>query len=73
VCQKSFWCKVQRKAYVGNKIEEDLKKLDLRNACRYLGTEESHGIGHKNEKEKVKKEYLGSLRLILERAFSAKK
>lgn len=40
---------------------------------RYLETEANHGIGRKNEKEKLKKKYLGSLRLIFDREFSAKK
>lgn len=49
-----------------NTIEEDLPKLGLRNAYGYLGTEASHGFGLKNEKEKQKKECLGSLRFWTE-------
>jgi hypothetical protein len=56
------------KAYMPleNTIEEDLPKLGLRNAYGYLGTEASHGFGLKNEKEKQKKECLGSLRFWTE-------
>jgi hypothetical protein len=31
----------------------------------YLGIEEGHDIEHKNEKERLKKEYLRRLRLVL--------
>ena len=72
-CANFFLRRFYRKAYIGNTIEEDLEKLHLRNAYRCLGTEASHGIGHKNEKENVKTEYLVSLRLILYREFSAKR
>jgi hypothetical protein len=42
-------------------------------AYKYLGVEEYHNIEHKNEKEKLKKEYVRRLRLILSRELSAKK
>ena len=39
---------------------------------KYLGIEESFDIQHKNEKEKLKKEYLRRLRLVLGTELSAK-
>jgi hypothetical protein len=42
----------------------NIKELDPRKAYKYLWIEESHGIEHKNEKEKLKKEYLRRLRII---------
>jgi len=48
-------------------------KQDLTEAYTYLGTEDSHDIEHKNEKEKLKKEYLRTLRLVLGTEWSAKK
>jgi hypothetical protein len=42
-------------------------------AYTYLGVEENHNIEHKNEKEKLKKEYVRRLRLILNTELSAKK
>jgi len=44
--------------HVGNTFENDIKELDPRKAYMYLGIEESFDIQHKNEKEKLKKEYL---------------
>jgi len=38
---------------------------------KFLGIEESFDIQHKNEKEKLKKEYLGILRLVLGTELSA--
>ena len=46
---------VQRKTYVGNTFEKDIKKLEPRKAYKYLRVEESHDVEHKNEKEKLKK------------------
>jgi hypothetical protein len=37
-----------------------------------LGVEEKHDIEHKNEKEKLKKEYVRRLRLIFNTELSAK-
>jgi hypothetical protein len=37
-----------------------------------LGVEENYNIEHKNEKEKLKKEYVRRLRLILNTELSAK-
>ena len=49
---------VQSKIYNGSTFEKDIKELDPREAGTYLGIEKSHDIQHKNEKEKLKKEYL---------------
>ena len=46
-------------------FEKDIKESDLRKAYKYLGIEESSDIQHKNEKEKLKKEYLRRVRLVL--------
>ena len=58
--------------HVRNTFENDIKELDPRKAYEYLGIEESFDIQHKNEKEKLKKEYLGRLRLVLGTELSAK-
>jgi hypothetical protein len=42
-------------------------------ACKYLGVAENRNIDHKNEEEKLKKEYVRRLRLILSTELSAKK
>jgi hypothetical protein len=39
---------------------------------KYLRIEKSHDIGHKNEKEKLNKEYLRRLRLVLNTELKAK-
>ena len=46
--------------------------MNRRKAYKYLGIEESFDIQHKNEKEKLKKEYLSRLRLVLGTELSAK-
>ena len=46
---------------VGSSFENDIKELDPRKAYKYLGIEESFDIQHKNEKEKLKEEYLRRL------------
>ena len=46
--------------------------MDPRKAYKYLGIEESFDIQHKNEKEKMKMEYLRRLRLVLGTELSAK-
>ena len=56
--------------HTGNTFENDIKELDLRKAYKYLGIEESFDI-QKNEKEKLKKEYLRRLRLVLGTELSA--
>jgi hypothetical protein len=64
--------RVQSKMHIGNTFENDIKELDLRKAYKYLGIEESFDIQHNNEKEKLKKEYLRRLRLVLGTELSAK-
>ena len=64
--------RVQSKMHIGNTFENDIKELDPRKAYKYLGLEESFNIQHKNEKEKLKKEYLRRLRLVLGIELSAK-
>jgi len=49
---------VQSKMHIGSTFKNDIKELDPRKAYKYLGTEESSDIQYKNEKEKLKKEYL---------------
>ena len=58
--------------HVGSTFDYDIKELDPRKAYKYLGIEESFDIQHKNEKEKLKKEYLRRLRLVLGTELSAK-
>ena len=58
--------------YVGSTFDNDIKELDLRKAYKYIGIEESFDIQHKNKKEKLKKEYLRRLRLVLGTELSAK-
>ena len=64
--------RVRSKIYIGSTFEKDTKELDLREAYKYLGIEESHDIEIKNEKDKLKKEYLRRLRLVLGTEISAK-
>ena len=63
---------VQSKMHVGSTFENDIKGLDPRKVYKYLGIEESFDIQHKNEKEKLKKEYFRRLRLVLSTELSAK-
>jgi len=58
--------------HVGSTFENDIKELDPRKAYKYLGIEGSFDIEHKNEKEKLKKEYLRRLRLVLDIELCAK-
>ena len=62
--------RVHSKTYIGRTYEMDIKELDLRKTC--LGIEDSHNIQHKNEKEKLKGEYLRRLRQVLGTELSAK-
>ena len=64
--------RVQSKMHVGSTFDNDIKGLDSRKAYKYLGIEENFDIQHKNEKEKLKKEYLRRLRLIFGTELSAK-
>jgi len=64
--------RVQSKMHIGNTFENDIKELDPRKAYNYLGIEENFDIQHKNEKEKLKNEYLRRLRSVLGTELSAK-
>ena len=64
--------RVQSKMHIGNTFENDIKELDPRKAYKYLSIEENFDIQHKNEKEKLKKQYLRRLRLFLGTELSAK-
>ena len=63
--------RVKNKMHIGNTFENDIKELDPRKTYKYLGIEENFDIQHKNEKEKLKKEYLRRLRLVLGTELSA--
>jgi len=63
---------VQSKMHEGSTFENDIKELDPRKAYKYFGIEDSFDIQHKKEKEKLKKEYLRRLRLVLGAELSAK-
>ena len=54
---------------IGNTFENDIKELDPKKAYKYLGIAESFDIQHKNEKVKLKMEYL---RQVLGTELSAK-
>ena len=58
--------------HIGNTFENDINEMDPRKAYKYLGIEENFDIQHKNEKEKLKKENLRRLRLVLGTELSAK-
>jgi hypothetical protein len=47
-------------------------KLDIMKAYKYLDVEESNNIEHKKEKDRLKKEYIRRLRLILSTELRAK-
>jgi hypothetical protein len=64
--------RVQSKMHIGNIFENDIKELDPRKAYKYLSVQENFGIQHKKEKEKLKKEYLRRLTLVLGTELSAK-
>jgi hypothetical protein len=53
-------------------MENEIKELEPMKAYKYLGVEENHNIEHKNGREKLKKEYIRRLRLILNTELSAK-
>jgi hypothetical protein len=63
---------VYGKEHIGNTMENEIKELEPMKACKYLGVAEKHNIEHKHEKEKLKKEYVRRLRLILNTELSAK-
>jgi hypothetical protein len=62
---------VQSKMHIGKTFENDIKELDPRKAYKYLSIEENFDRQHKNEKERLKKEYLRRLRLFLGTELSA--
>jgi hypothetical protein len=64
--------RVQSKINIGSTFEKDIKELGPRDAYSYLGTEDSHDRQHKNGKEKLKKEYLRRLGVVLDTDLSAK-
>jgi hypothetical protein len=73
MCQNFFKNEtVYRKKHIGNTIGNEIKELEPMKAYTYLGAAENHNIEHKNEKEKLKKEYVRRLRLILSTELSAK-
>jgi hypothetical protein len=63
--------RVRRKTCIESTFQKDIKELDTRKAYKYIGTELSHDIEHKNEKENLKK-YLRGLRLLLVTELSPK-
>ena len=65
--------RVKSKMHIGSTFENDIKELDPSKAYTYLGIEEDYDIQHKNEKEKLKKEYFRRLRLVWGTELSAKK
>jgi hypothetical protein len=56
-----------------HKTSAEIKDLEPVKAYKYLGAEENHNTEHKNEGKKLKKEFVRSLRLILNTELSAKK
>jgi hypothetical protein len=69
ICLKSG--NIYRKQHVGNTMETGIKELDAMKVYKYLGVEESHKIGHKKEKDRLKKEYIRRLRLIAKNTMQA--
>jgi hypothetical protein len=55
---------------MGKTMETEIRELDTMKAYKYLGMEDSHNIEHK--KDRLKKEYIRILRLILNTELSAK-
>jgi hypothetical protein len=45
-------------------VENEIKDLDLVKAYKHLGVEENHNVERKNEKERLKEEYIRRLKLI---------
>jgi hypothetical protein len=58
--------------HVRSTFENNIKEFDSRKAYKYLGIEENFDIQHKNEKEKLKQEYLRRVRLVLGTELSTK-
>jgi hypothetical protein len=63
---------VYRNEHIGNTVENEIKELEPMKAHKYLGVAENHNIEHRNEKEKLKKEYVRRLRLILSTELSTR-
>ena len=63
---------VQSKMHIGSTFDNDIKEMDPRKPCKYLGTEDSFDVQRKNEKEKLKKECLRRVRLVFCTKLSAK-
>jgi len=61
--------RVQSATCIGSTFEKDIEEMDPRKANKQRTI---HDIQHKNEKEKMKKEYLKRLRLVLGIELSAK-
>jgi len=64
--------RVHSKVHIGSSFEKDITELDPRETHKYLGIEQSYDIEHKNEREKLKKEYLKGLRMVLGTELSVK-
>ena len=64
--------RVPSKMHIGSTFENDIKELDPRKAYKYLSIEGSCDIQYKNEKEKLKKESLKRLRIVLRTELRAK-
>jgi hypothetical protein len=62
----------QSKLFIGRKFEKNIKELEPREACVYFGTEGSHYIEQKIDKEKLKNEYLRGLKLVFGTELSEK-
>jgi len=58
ICLKKGTVQSKTYIYIWSTFEKDIKELNLTKVCEYLGTEESHDVQHKHEKEELKKEYL---------------
>jgi len=63
---------VQSKMHIGSTFDNDIKEMDPRKPCKYLGIEDSFDVQRKNEKEKLKKECLRRVRLVFCTKLSAK-
>jgi hypothetical protein len=61
-CLKKGW--FQKNIFIESTVEKDIKEVDPRKAYKYLGIDENHDMQYKNEKEKLKKEYLRRVRLV---------
>ena len=66
-CAKASF-KKGKLASTGNIIRDEYtatEELNQEGTCKYLGADESDGIQHRKMKEKIRKEYLRRVRLIL--------